>query len=252
MEEIKYPTQVIELPSKGLVYPMDNPLSSGKIELKYPTAREEDILTNKNYITKDIAIDKFIESIIVDKNINPNDLIVGDNNKIVFAARILAYGKDYESELTCKKCGNTETLKFDLNEFEDENIDTSILNRDNEYELELPVSKVNVTFKLLTVGDEKTISAINKKMNKKFKNSKNSTTELQHTIIAVNEDRDKTKINKFIDMMSTKDILALRKKIKEISPNINTHIEYECENCNYEGEIRLPLDLGFFWPSTKL
>jgi len=93
-EKFKFPTEVVELPSKGLVYPEDNPLSSGKIEMKYMTAKEEDILTNQSYIEKGIVLDKLLQALIVSK-INYNDLITGDKNAIMIAARILGYGKDY-------------------------------------------------------------------------------------------------------------------------------------------------------------
>ena len=95
MAEFKFPTEEVELPSKGLVYPKDNPLSSGKIEMKYMTAKEEDILTNQNYIKQGIVIDKLLKSLIVSK-VNYDDLIVGDKNAVLIAARILGYGKDYD------------------------------------------------------------------------------------------------------------------------------------------------------------
>ncbi len=65
MAEFKLPTETIELPSKGLLYASDNPLSSGTIEMKYMTAKEEDILTNQNYIKNGTVIDKLLQSLIV-------------------------------------------------------------------------------------------------------------------------------------------------------------------------------------------
>ncbi len=58
MSEFKIPTEEVELPSKGLIYPKDNPLSEGKVEMKYMTAKEEDILTNQNYINQGTVINK--------------------------------------------------------------------------------------------------------------------------------------------------------------------------------------------------
>ena len=93
--KFKLPTETVELPSKGILYSEDNPLSSGKIEMKYMTAREEDILTNQNYIRQGVVIDKLLQSLIK-SNINYNDLLIGDKNAIMIAARILAYGSSYE------------------------------------------------------------------------------------------------------------------------------------------------------------
>ena len=80
--KFKFPTEVIDLPSKGLLYPKENPLSSGKVEMKYMTAREEDILTNQNYIKNGTVIDELLKSLIITK-INYNDLVVGDKNAIM-------------------------------------------------------------------------------------------------------------------------------------------------------------------------
>src|SRR6056300_1773849 len=94
MAEFKLPTEVVELPSKGLLYPEGSPLVEGKIEMKYMTAKEEDILTNQNYIRQGIVIDKLLKSLIVSK-INFEDLLIGDKDAIIIASRILGYGKDY-------------------------------------------------------------------------------------------------------------------------------------------------------------
>ena len=98
MAELKLPTEKVSLPSKGLLYPKDSPLASGEVEMKYMTAKEEDILTNANYIRQGIVIDKLLQSLIVTK-FDYNDLLVGDKNAILVAARILGYGKDYTFEI---------------------------------------------------------------------------------------------------------------------------------------------------------
>ena len=110
MAEFKFPTEEVELPSKGLIYPKSNPLSSGKVELKYMTAKEEDILTNQNYIEKGIVLDKLLESLTM-KKIDLKDLCIGDKNAIMVAARILGYGQDYEFTY------NEENYKVDLSQF---------------------------------------------------------------------------------------------------------------------------------------
>ena len=89
----QFPTEEVTLPSKGLLYPEGSPLRSGKVSMKYMTAREEDILTNQNYIKNGTVIDKLLESLLVNKNIDLKDLLVGDKNAILVAARILGYGQ---------------------------------------------------------------------------------------------------------------------------------------------------------------
>ena len=83
MSDFKFPTEEVELPSRGLIYPKENPLSSGKIEIKYMTAKEEDILTNQNYVKQGTVVDKLLRSLIVDKKINYDDMITGDKNAVL-------------------------------------------------------------------------------------------------------------------------------------------------------------------------
>ena len=92
--EFKLPTETIELPSKGLLYPEGHPSAAGTVEMKYMTAKEEDILTNQNYIKKGVVIDKLLKSLLVTE-FDYSDLLAGDKNAIMIAARILSYGKDY-------------------------------------------------------------------------------------------------------------------------------------------------------------
>ncbi len=88
--KFKLPTETVDLPSKGLLYPEDSPLAKGTIEMKYMTAKEEDILTNQNYISDGTVIDKLLQSLIVTEGVNFNELLVGDKNAIMVAARILS------------------------------------------------------------------------------------------------------------------------------------------------------------------
>ena len=90
-----FQSEKVTLQSKGLLYPKESPLSKGVIEMKYMTAREEDILTNQNLIQKGIVIDELLKSLIVTPGVDYNDLLVGDKNAIMVAARILGYGADY-------------------------------------------------------------------------------------------------------------------------------------------------------------
>ena len=94
-----FPTEVITLPSKGLVYPESSPLSKGEITIKLMTAKEEDILTSTNLIKKGIQLDKLLESIVVEPGVNVNDLVIGDKNAIMLATRILGYGPEYKIEI---------------------------------------------------------------------------------------------------------------------------------------------------------
>jgi len=129
----KIPTETVELPSKGLLYPKDSPLSSGTVEMKYMTAKEEDILSNTNYMRKGIVLDKLMQSLIVTENFDYNQLLIGDKNAIMIASRVLSYGKDY----TVNYLG--EDIVVDLSKFDNKEVKEELFKEGkNEFEFKLP------------------------------------------------------------------------------------------------------------------
>ena len=243
--KFKFPTETVELPSKGLIYPKDNPLSSGKIEMKYMTAKEEDILTNVNYLQKGIVLDKLLESLIVSK-INYNDLITGDKNALLIAARVLGYGKDYEFTY------GGETLSVDLTTLEDKNLNPKNLTEEgiNEFEFSLPSSNTTITFKLLTHGDEKSIDRELQGLKKIKKDIvPEATTRLKYMITSVDGDREKKTIREFVDTyLLARDARALREEIRRISPDV----ELKYYGDDVEEAINIPIDITFFWPDANI
>jgi hypothetical protein len=139
MEEFKLPTEIIDLPSKGLLYPEDSELAKGVLEMKYMTAKEEDILTNQSYIRNGTVLDRLMKSLIVSK-INYDDLLIGDKNAIMVAARILGYGSEYVFDYG----GEEQTVN--LSSIENKPLKEELFtSRTNEFTFTLPKSK-NVIF----------------------------------------------------------------------------------------------------------
>jgi len=247
--KFKFPTEVVELPSKGLIYPKDNPLSSGKVEMKYMTAKEEDILTNQNYIQKGVVLDKLIESLIVSK-IDINDIVVGDKNALLIASRVLGYGKDYTFRAYNSNTKQIEDFTIDLTTLEDKNLNSKDLKEKgiNEFEYELPHSKMLITYKILTHGDEK---KIDKEIQGLQKINKETTpeisTRLKYIITSVDGDREKKSIREFVDKyMLARDSRSLREEIRRVSPDVN--LKYFGEGA--EEGINIPINLNFFWPDA--
>ena len=254
----KFPTETIELPSKGLIYPEDNPLSSGTIEMKYMTAKEEDILSNQSYIQNGTVIDKLLKSLIVSK-INYNDLIVGDKNAIMIAARILGYGKDYDVEIddpTSTGVKQKETI--DLTQFENKEYDGSaqLELHKNEYAFTLPNSKREITFMAMTESKERKIKhqiEEAKKAGRKMRDltSKDLTIRLKNMIVSVDGDYDVKSINHFVDNeLFAVDSKALRGYINTVVPDIDLTYEFISEETGERREMLLPMDVGFFWPRS--
>jgi hypothetical protein len=252
MSEFRFPTEIIDLPSKGLVYPESSPLSSGTIELKYMSAKEEDILTNSNFIEKGIVIDKLLQSMIVTK-CDYNELITGDKNAILFAARILGYGAEYPVEIT-DKYGKKINTTIDLSSLKNKEINESLfIKGKNEFNFTLPQSKVSVTFKLLTSSDETKINEEIKGLKKaKPQESFDVTTRLKHTIIAINGDSNVEKIRYFVDNMMVGDSRALRQYINEITPDLDMTFSYEDSKGDVVEGVSIPMNINFLWPDIQL
>lgn len=252
MNEFRFPTEVIDLPSKGLIYPESSPLSSGTIELKYMSAKEEDILTNQNFIEKGIVIDKLLQSMIVTK-CDYNDLIVGDKNAILVAARILGFGAEYPVEIT-DKYGKKIPVTVNLSELKNKEINESLFVKGkNEFNFTLPQSKVTVTFKLLNASDETKIDNEVKGLKKAYPNdSFDITTRLKHTILAINGDTNAEKIRYFVDNMLLQDSRALRKYISEITPDLEMTISYEDSKGDIVEGVSMPMNINFLWPDANI
>lgn len=253
--ENKFPTEIIELPSQGYFYSQENPLSSGKIELKYMTAKEEDILTSKNLIQKGVVLDTLLKSLIVSK-INYNDLLLGDKNAILIASRILAYGKDYGVEVSCPKCNAKNDVNVDLTEFQNKEIDTSLFTKGSRiFTFQLPFSKKVLELKLLTHEDEQSIDAqLNglKKISSKTGIDSEITTRLKNVIVSVDGNNNREIINKFVsEQLLAKDSLELRRFLRKSTPDIDMTFPFECLSCQHQAQIDVPLDVNFFWPSGR-
>jgi hypothetical protein len=247
MEENKFklPTEMVDLPSKGLLYPEGNPLREGKIEIKYMTAKEEDILTNQNYIKQGVVIDKLLQSLIITK-INYDDLLVGDKNAIMVAARILAYGSNYEFEYD----GSNQS--FDLSQIEPNTLHEDLLNaKTNEFEYTLPHTGNKITFKLLVHGDDKKIDEEIKGLQKISKdNISEVTVRFGQIITSINGSTDKKDIREFVNnYFLAKDAREFRKHYNEVSPNLNMKATL-INSDGVEEDVELPIGINFFWPDA--
>ena len=242
MAEFKFPTEEVELPSKGLLYPAGHPLKSGKIEVKYMTAKEEDILSNQSYIQKGNVLDKLLESVIINKDIKLKDLLIGDKNAILIATRILGYGKTYS--FTYKG----EKVDVDLTELDNKSFDESyIVDGKNEFPFTLPHSNTLITFKVLDGHEEAKIEAELKGLRKIQKdNIPELTTRLKHIILSVNGESESKDIREFVDnYMLARDSRAFREHLKSVQPDVDMSIILD----NGE-EVEVPLGLNFFWPDA--
>jgi len=251
--ESKFPTEVINLPSKGWFYPAESPLSTGTLELKMMTAKEEDILTSPNLIQKNIVLDKLLEAVTVNKAIVIDDMLICDRNAAFFAIRRLAYGDAYEATLTCGRCGKENNITINLDKMDNRPFDFEKYPKgENTFQFKLPYSGHTVTFKLLTKKDENLIDQELKGMEKVSKDlRKEITTRLGHIIVSLNGNTERAAIRRFVnEELVSKDSLALRTHLRETMPDIDTTFDFQCTNCNLERKEETPMGVSFFWPNT--
>ena len=247
MSENKFTSEIIDLPSEGKLYPKDSPLSEGKIEIKYMTAKEEDILTSQNLIKKGLAIDTLLQSLIVDKDIHLDDMILGDKNAVMVAARILAYGPEYTCQVTNPNTSETIEHTFNLADCPFKKLPNDIT--ENKFKITLPISKKEIEYKILTGKDEKNIE---KELNAQKKIGSGVTpeltTRLRYLIISIDGDSSQSAINNFVQNMLARDSLAFRNALSEIQCDIE--LKQSIEVGGDVVEVDIPLTTEFFWPQS--
>ena len=252
------PTELVDLPSKGQFYGTGHPLSGQEaVEIRYMTAKEEDILTSRSLLEKGLALDRLITSVLVDKRVKASTLLTGDRNAILIAARKSGYGADYNTTIVCPSCSESDTHTYNL---EDASAVTSPtpevleelgvqLNSAGNFEVTLPSNPVRVEFKLLTGRDETyLLKSISAKQKKRTLTDTLVTDQLKLMIVSVNDYTDKELLAQFVDTMTLTDSRFVRELQQQVTPNVELRKDFVCENCDHEDDIKFPFTVDFFWP----
>ena len=252
--KLDFPTEIIDLPSKGLVYPENHPLRKGNIEIKYMTAREEDILASQTLIKKGVVLDKLFESIVVEEGVNINDVFIGDKNAILMATRVLGYGADYTVEITDPFTLEKQEVTIDLSKVKTKDVDESLLNGDNRYKFKLPKSGKELVFKLLTHGDETEISKEIQSLERLYKGKGEKTfdvtTRLKYMVQSVDGNEDRGFITNWIQNgFLALDTKAFRKYVKQLSPDMDLTFEFTSELTGEKEALDIPFGINFFYPA---
>lgn len=249
-----FPTEIIDLPSKGLVYAEGHPLRKGNIEIKYMTAREEDILASQSLIKKGVVLDKLFESVVVEPGVNINDIFIGDKNAILLATRVLGYGAEYQVEITDPFTLEPQQTVVDLSKVKTKDFNESLLNGENRYKFKLPKSGKELEFKLLTHGDEieitKETQALDRLYKGKGEKSFDVTTRLKYMIQSVDGNSDRGYITKWVqNEFLALDTKAFRKYVKDLSPDMDLTFEFTSELTGETEALDIPFGIGFFYPT---
>lgn len=247
------PIESIPLPSNGVVYPIDSSLHNREtVDIRAMTAREEDILTSKAFIKKGTVISELIKSYLIDKSVEPRDLLGGDRNALMVAIRITGYGAEYSAEIECSECGTKANQEFNLAELPIKRLEINPVSPGtNLFEFKLPYSKKVVKFKFLTGRDEEEILATAERQKKHGLSSDTTvTTSLLYSVVSIDGIEDRAKIASFVKMMPARDSLALRNYVRDNEPGITMKQETSCQSCGHTEEVTMPLGVTFLWPSA--
>tara|TARA_R100000008_G_C3570705_1_gene161919 strand:+ start:198 stop:1061 length:864 start_codon:yes stop_codon:yes gene_type:complete len=250
------PTEFVELPTKGELYPESHPLHGQEtVEIRYMTAKDEDILASKTLLKKGIAVDRFIQNVLVDKKVKVEDLIIGDKNAIIVAARITGYGSEYEAKITCPACMEVSDQSFDLDEvgvLDAAETDEITRTTNNTFLVTVPKSGVQVEFRPLTSKDELHLSQMTENKRRKKLPESLLTDQLKQFIVSVNGSEDRSHINQFINSMPTLDSHFLRTAYRKAIPNLDLIQTFTCQACSYEADTEVPFTAEFFWPKRRV
>lgn len=241
-------TEKVYLPSQGKLYNPDSPLANGYVEMKYMTTKEEDILTTVSYMKDGTVLDKLFQSMIVTK-FNYDDLLLGDRNAIMIAARIYGYGPEYNTKINT--ASGIQEVSIDLQTIINKEVKLEELNSNGNFEFVLPKSKKKIEFKLLTVGMQKQIDKSLAKVKSIGETEKGLTTRLRYMIQSVDGVSDPAIVVPFINNMLAVDSRAFREYIKNVQPDVDLNISIVDEATGFPFRAELPLGLDLFWPDFK-
>jgi len=236
--------EIVKLPSMGLFY--SNKLS--EVAVEYMTSKDEDMLTTPSLIENGTVLDVLLKRKIKTQGVNPDDLLPGDRNAIILFLRSSSYGREYTVQVIdprtntpFKTVVDLTKLKYkEIKEFPDENGLFSVM---------LPMRKKEVKFKLLTAGEENILFKKAKSIQEAYNEEYNqySTMKLKASIFSINGNSDRLYIDKFVDAMPALDAYAIRKKINDVSPDVDLEYEFTTKD-NYTFNANLVIGLDFFFP----
>ena len=254
-------TDIVELPSKGFLYPEGHAMHGlSTIEMRHMTAKEEDILTNATFIKNGTALDRVLKSLIVEPKVDLDSLIVGDKNALLLAARISAYGEDYTANVTCKVCGANQEYQFNLEEIQPSVFDELTMAIEGGELTEnktilIRTPKTNLLFELRPMlgADEKQME----QKAKKYKKLKIPTTvglidNFVNLTVSINGEKNPSQIRRVYDNLPAYDFRFLRKIYQKCVPNVDLLSDFSCSECGAEEVISVPLNATFFWPDTEV
>ena len=205
------------------------------------TATEEGYLASQKMMKSGEAFEKILRNCVVEKDIDLDNLLVGDRYYLMLAIRRLTFGDDYDFKVRCASCGDTFTVNINLAELPMKKLDGD---PDAVHTITLPRSGKKIAFKLLRGRDEKKIASTLRK-------SPQDIIRLSLFLHTVSIDGDENFSEKFFETLPGADSLYYRQQIDAVTCGVDTSVEVSCPECDDEFDVQLPINEGFFFPSSR-
>lgn len=254
VKDIDVPFDAITLPSMGLFYSS----KTSVLYVKYITAREENILTQPSLMENGYGLQLVLDSVLINKEISVDELLVGDKQSILVYLRSTSYGDNFPIVTQCPECKATGETKFELSSLVSKEVDIKP-DENGLYTFEMPKMKIKnekaiIKFEPMRVSHERYINEktdLEKKENKKY--TSNVTLKFQCQIKSINGVEDEVYIKKTIKKFPLGDSSQLREFMEMVEPGIDSRIKIKCHNCNADYESSLYIDNNIFTldPSYK-
>ena len=238
--------ELVKLPSKGIFY--SHKIS--EVAVEYMTSKDEDLLTTPSLIDSGELLNMLLKRKIKTPGIVVEDLLQGDRNAIMLFLRTSSYGADYSVQVTDPRNGVTFNSKVDLLQLKYKEVN-EMPDEFGHFTVEIPMRKKIVTFRLISSGEDALLFKKAEQIKQAYGEEISSypTMKLKAHIIAINEKTDRSYIDRFVDAMPALDAVKIRRKIMEVSPDVDMKYEFTTKD-GYKFEAFLTLGLDFFFPST--
>jgi hypothetical protein len=244
--QMNQPYDIIPLPSEGKLYKN----KKSKIKVSFLTAADENILTSPNLLNSGDFLEILLNRKILEPELRYKDLLPGDRDAIMIWLRATGYGEMYPVTILDENDKPFDT-EVDLSVLEVKKLP---IEPDSEglFSFTLPVSKINVKFKLLTIGEIDELEKLAQFL-KEENNLVNTeaTLLLESQIVEIDGIRDKDYISEFIENMRIMDSKKLKNYISEVNCGVDMNIKFETPGGGSVSRF-LPFTLNFFWPELDL
>ena len=249
-------TETVKLPSMGRFYPESSQLYGvTELEIKHLTAKEEDILSNEENIASGQVFDMLLSNILIDKSINPADLLEGDKTALLIAARITGYGSKYVASGECPSCKKINNFTFDLEkclEIPEYVLPEGVREEDGIFRFNIDMNNLEFGVKVMDGQDRDYLSEQKNRREELKINGSETIDFLNMVVVEVNRITDRASLNQLFEVLPIADVRKIKTIYSKITPSVDFVQEVECSGCGHVSERQVPFSLGFFWPELRV